>query len=459
MFLETVRTEGLAQRSYILGAAGEAAVIDPRRDVQIYLDIAYARGACITRVFETHRNEDFVVGSLPLAEITGATIHHGGELPFGYGETVTDGETFQMGNLHLRILKTPGHTDESISIAIFDADFGEEPVGVFTGDALFIGDVGRTDFFPDRAKEVAGLLYDSIFNKLLPLGPQAILYPAHGAGSVCGSGMAEREFSTLGYERKFNPALQVSEKEAFIQRKLNETHYQPPYFRKMEQFNLEGPPMPATLARPRPHDHEAFARFLEEGVQVLDTRRPEAFAGAYIPGSLAMPLGMIPAYAGWFLDYDRDVALVVDRFDDVEPAIRALFRLGFDRVVGYLDGGLTEWETAGKPYGAIPAIYAGNLKARMDRGESFTLLDVRKSDEFAAGHLRGATHLFLGDLPDRLDEVPKDRPVTTFCGNGRRAIIAASILKQNGFEQVEDCLGSMAACQVIGCETVSESDE
>jgi hydroxyacylglutathione hydrolase len=210
MFLEIVRSEGLSHLSYIVGDGNQAAVIDPRRDSAIYLDIAYREGARITHIFETHRNEDYVIGSKDLARCTGADIYHGGALPFEYGDAVGDGNTFELGEVLLQIIETPGHTEESISLTLMDKAFGDSAVGVFTGDALFIGDVGRTDFYPDRAEEVAGKLYDSIFNKLLPLGDQTILYPAHGAGSVCGAGMAAREFSTLGYERRHNPRLHNS---------------------------------------------------------------------------------------------------------------------------------------------------------------------------------------------------------------------------------------------------------
>ncbi|HKJ64059.1 MAG TPA: MBL fold metallo-hydrolase, partial [Desulfopila sp.] len=202
MFLEKIKSEGIAHLSYIIGDGSEAAVIDPRRDCQIYIDTAAARGMSITRIFETHRNEDYVTGSQDLARKTGAAIHHGHKIDFAYGEDVAEGDSFALGDLRLEILETPGHTDESISIVIKDTNFGDDAVAVFTGDALFIGDVGRTDFFPDRAEEVAGLLFDSIFKTILPLGDQTILCPAHGAGSVCGGGMASREFSTLGYERQ-----------------------------------------------------------------------------------------------------------------------------------------------------------------------------------------------------------------------------------------------------------------
>jgi len=455
MFFEKIKSEGLAQLSYIIGDGGQAAVIDPRLDCEVYRQIADRHGARITHIFETHRNEDFVIGSCALAEMTGAAVFHGAELPFEYGRTVDQGDVFEFGNIALKGIKTPGHTDESISLVLIDREFSDQPLAVFTGDALFIGDVGRTDFFPERAEEVAGLLYDSIFKQLLPLGDHVLLYPAHGAGSVCGSGMAAREFSSLGYERQFNPALQVTNREDFIARKVAEKHYYPNYFRQMEKYNLIGPPLPVALPRPVPANADEFAKSMDTGLLALDTRSPEAFSGAYIPDSLAIPLDMIPAYAGWFIPYERDIGLIVQDFADVEPAVRYLARLGYQNIVSYLDEGLHGWEISGRAYGQIPAIYAGDLKRRIDQNEDFVLLDVRKAEEIETARLPGSTEIFLGEVPERLDEIPGNKPIVTFCGSGRRAIIAASILKRNGFQQVEDCLGSMAACQAVGCSIKS----
>ena len=451
MFLQLLKSEGLGHLSYIFGDDGEAAVVDPRRDCDVYVDIAYREGARITHVFETHRNEDYVIGSLELASRTDARILHGRALPFAYGDGVKDGDSFDLGDVHLNVLETPGHTMESISLVLADLSFSDEPIAVFTGDALFIGDVGRTDFFADRAKTVAGLLYDSIFEKLLPLGDHVILYPAHGAGSVCGSGMASREFSTLGYERRHNPALQLTDREEFIRANTSKHHYQPPYFKRMETVNLEGAPLLGNLPKPRPLSAEAFAERMAKGSIALDVRSPEGVAGASIPGSLAIPCEMIPSFAGWFLSYDNSIVLVASRYDDVQTAVRHLARLGYDNVLGFLDEGLHAWEVSGRDFDAIPALHAKDLKAQIETSERFILLDVRTRNEVEAARMPKCTPIYVGELPGKLDEIPGDRPVTTFCGSGQRAIIAASILRRHGFEDVEVCLGSMAACRAIGC--------
>lgn len=454
MFLQTVKTEGLAHMSYILGDANQAVVIDPSRDYDIYVDLADEEECRITHIFETHRNEDYVIGSLPLAEQTGAHIYHGSALPFKYGNAVKEGDTFRFGDLALTVLETPGHTYESISLVLKDLSFGEDPIAVFTGDAMFIGDVGRTDFFPDKADEVAGLLYDSIFNKILPLGDQVLLYPAHGAGSVCGSTMASREFSTLGYEKRNTPVLQKTERKDFVEYKKSEHHYIPPYFKMMEKYNLEGPPTSEDLLRLSPLTADQLADEMDRGAVVLDTRSPEAIAGAFIPGGYCIPLNMIPAFAGWYLTYDNPIALIVEQYDQVDTAARFLYRIGYDDVIGFMTGGLHEWETTGRKYDRIPTVHASEVVERIKAGQKFTLLDVRGKDEFDSGHLPGAVHCYVGELPDKLDTVPQGPPVTTFCGSGRRAVIAASILKKNGYKVVEDCLGSMSACKSIGCEII-----
>ena len=455
MFLKTIRSEGLAHLSYIVAHKGKAAVIDPRRDCWIYVEEARRNGARIEFIFETHRNEDYVVGSVELARLTGAKVFHGRQLDFDYGEILSEGDAFDVGDLTLKILETPGHTFESISIVLIDHSYGDGPIAVFSGDALFIGDVGRTDFFPDRVEEVAGLLYDSIFEKLAPLGDHVILFPAHGAGSVCGDGMADREFSTLGYELRHNPALQLPDRKAFIARKAGEKHSQPPYFQRMEELNRAGSaPDLGRLPMPIPLGADEFEEKANGGALILDVRSPEAIGGALIPGSLGIPLDMIPAFAGWFLPYDRDIVLVLHDAREAEEAVRYLIRLGYDRIAGFLEEGLFSWETSGRKYQTIPSLHADELTKRILEKTPFTLLDVRKDAEVSRGRLPGSVHIYVGELPERLDQIQKDLPIVTFCGSGMRAVIAATILKQHGFKKVENALGSMAACAAVGCPIV-----
>jgi hydroxyacylglutathione hydrolase len=458
MFFQVIRSPGLAHLSYMVADGGQAAVIDPRRDVDLYLQMAQKQDLRITHIFETHDHEDFVTGSRELAHATGAPIYHGKPHVFEYGTAVADGDIFELGKILLTVLSTPGHTPESISITLTDTNFSLQPIAVFTGDALLVGETGRTDIFPDRLEEMAGMLYNSIFNKILPLGDDVILHPAHGGGSVCGANIALREFSTLGFEKKHNPPLQKRDREKFIIYKLNEHQYIPPYFQEMEKINQSGPLILENLPKPMMLTVDQFAEEMEEDMVVLDVRSVEAFGGAHIPGSLSIPLDLLAVYAGWFLRYDRTIGLVVESGDQVETAIRYLVRLGYENVAGYLGGGLREWEAKGKPFERMPEVFIRDLLTRMNAPEQMILLDVRKKEEFDRGHLPRAMNIYVGQLPQRLAEVPRERPIVTICSSGRRATIAGSLLLQNGFKDVQACLGAMEACANIGGPMVTAGE-
>ena len=453
MFLEKIKSHGLAHLSWIVGSDGEAAVIDPRRDCEIYMAIAAENDCRITHIFETHRNEDLLSGAPILAQRTGARVLHGPNAAgdVAYADTARDGDEFEIGGIRLRVLETPGHTDDSLSIAIHDPDFGEEAVGVFTGDALFVGDVGRTDFYPDRAREVAGLLFDSL-RKICDLGDQAVIYPAHGAGSVCGDAMADREVSTIGYERRNNPRLQIDDRERFIDAKVAEHHRQPPYFRDMEQGNLEGaspiraPLQPAALTT---------SGFLEaaEGATVLDVRSESAFLGAHVPGSLAIPESMIASFAGWMLSTGDELVLVAESPDQARRAATALARIGYDHVAGFLAASMPEWAAAGQEFRSMPVVDTDEVRQRVEAGaENWKLLDVRDDNEVEDGRIAGSVHAYVGDLPDAAESLDKGAQYTVMCGSGSRATIAASVLARHGFERVDVYLGSFAAWAARGLD-------
>lgn len=445
MIIEKIKSEGLAHLSYLIGDGGKAAVIDPRRDCQCYIDTARARGLEITHVFETHRNEDLISGARILSERTGAQVYHGPnpDQPISFAKTVREGECVPIGgDLTISVLETPGHTDDSLSFVVNDKSYVDGAVGVFTGDALFVGDVGRTDFYPDRAAEVAGLLFDSL-RKLLALGDQTIIYPAHGAGSVCGSGMASREFSTIGHERRNNPKLAITDRDAFIAAKLAETHYVPPYFRTMERLNIEGGSAMSRTKIPRP----LSLKELEEADvdRVVDIRSVTAFAGAHLPGSLALPVSMIPAFAGWFLDEKQKLALVADDMAQTEEAVSHLGRIGFDHVVGAVTG-MPGLAAKGTSFAAIPMIDAATVAERLSRADpDWTLLDVRAIDEVEKEPMEGALHVYIGHLRDRYRELRGDAPMTVMCASGARATVAAGWLAAHGFTKLDIFLGSMGA--------------
>lgn len=455
MFVEKVKTEGLAHLSYLVADGAEAAVVDPRRDAEIYMRLAHERGCRITHVLETHRNEDLVSGAAILARATGARVLHGPNAAgkVAYAETVREGDTVSLGRLRIRVLETPGHTDDSVSYVLSDTSFSDEPVGVFTGDTLFIGDVGRTDFYPDRAKEVAGLLFDSL-RKLLALGDQTIVWPAHGAGSVCGDAMADREFSTVGFERRHNSRLGMTDRRTFVAAKVGEHHDQPPYFRRMEVLNLEGAgPGPSSDGLP-----PLVARDLAElgrETAVVDLRSVSAFQGAHVPDSLAIPADMVAAFAGWLLEEHDTVALVADDAHQARAAALDLGRIGYDRIAGFLASPFPAWATEGRRFRSVPVVGVEELARRVaEPPEGWTLLDVRSLGEVREGIVAGARHVYVGELPGSLAELDPGRHYTIMCESGARATIAASVLLRAGFAKVDVFVGSMGAWQAAGHPTV-----
>jgi hydroxyacylglutathione hydrolase len=455
MFFETIRSEGLAHNSYLIGDEGQAAVVDPSRDVDRYVEAAKAKGAKITLIFETHRNEDYISGASELAAQTGATVWrgHSPDYTVPYAQTAEEEQSFTLGQVRLWTLSTPGHTDDSISIAFAHLETGESALGVFTGDALFVADVGRTDFYPDRREEVAGLLFDSLHGKLLPLGDQTIIYPAHGAGSVCGAGMAQREASTIGYERLHNKRLQL-DRSGFIAAKVAEHHYYPPYFHRMEAANQGDHPELSALPACWPLTVKEVAAALENGAQLLDLRSDQAISGAYLPGAFAVPIDMLSSFGGWFLSYDRPIVLVLDGADDRDRALRLLVRIGYDRIEGFLTKGFDAWSVAAKPVAPIPGIDVHELRRRLQSAEAPHLLDVRDDDEFASGHIEGAQHVYVGQIEQRLSEIPQG-PIVTYCASGRRALVAAAALARLGRQDVSVCWGSMKAWKAAGYPIVT----
>ncbi|MGB9929104.1 MAG: MBL fold metallo-hydrolase [Methanosarcina sp.] len=455
MIFERVKSEGLAHLSYFIGSEGEAVVIDPRRDCQIYADLARKEGMKIKYIFETHRNEDYVIGSLQLKKLTGAEIYHGRGVDFKYGNYVDEGQSFDFGSLRLSALHTPGHTDESMSYTLADLNSGEHPFMVFTGDALFVGDAGRTDLYgPEEAPRMAANLYDSIFNKILPLGDEVILCPAHGAGSVCGGSISEREHSTLGLERLMNPALQKTEKEEFVKYKLEEEHRFPPYFKKMEEYNLQGPPLLQCLPVPELLSPEEFKAEMEKGAVVVDTRLPHSFGGAFIKDTYGIWLEGLPAFAGWILPYDTPILLVLEEKEQLETAVRYLVRIGYDNIIGFLNGGISAWYMDALPVDNYNLISVHDLKDKLEKDEPMIILDVRGKEEWEKGHIEEARNIYVGHLEQNLDQVPETCPIVVYCGTARRSNIAASILKKNGYEKVYNVLGSMTAWKNAGYNVV-----
>jgi hydroxyacylglutathione hydrolase len=452
LLFERVVAEGIAHNSYIIGAGGKAAVIDPRRDCEIYLEIAARNHVTISHIFETHRNEDYVIGSRELQARCGAEIFHGAALDFSYGKPVREGDTFTFGPISLEVLETPGHTDESITLVLRDKEVGDTPCMIFCGDTLFAGDIARTDFFGQaRKEEMAKKIFDSISQKILPLGDGAILCPAHGAGSVCGGDITDHPFTSIGYEKATNPHL-MGGRDRFIARRKTESPYVPPYFRKMEEHNKEGAPLLHHLPVLRPLSTGEVNAHVKSGSQILDIRAPTGFGAGHIPGSLSIWREGIPAYAGWVLTYDNPI-LIIDDFNlEIETVVRQLVRLGYDNITGILNGGFPAWSRGGGTIGTVPTCSVQQLEDNLNSGDLF-LLDVRDiKNRLTFGHIAGSYHVYVGELHGHIADIPRDKPVCVYCDAGYKGSLAASILARHNYHNITNVLGGMTGWINAGFE-------
>jgi hydroxyacylglutathione hydrolase len=449
MLFQVVKSEIVSHLSYIVASNGEAFVIDPRRDCDIYTEIAQKWGVRIIDIFETHRNEDYVIGSVGLSKLTDAEVHHGPGLQWMYGHTIHDGEEIRIGLLKVVALHIPGHSLDSTCYVLYDTESGKSPVIVFTGDTLFVGDVGRTDFLGhEYTKRMAEMLYNGLHNKLLPLGDGVVIYPGHGFGSVCGGTINEREISTIGAERSMNPMLRLS-REEFVKQKVEEKHETPPYFKAMEKYNLEGSLVPAHIPIPPALKPSEFKLEIEKGITVIDTRTPPAFGGAHIKGSYSLPPSRL-SNAGWVIPVSDEPLLVVDDEEALNYAVKNLYRMGYSNFSGYLAGGLEAWYKEGLPLSKVELITCSQLKEMFESKENPILVDVRKYSEWDDGHIERATHIYLGRLPERMDEIPMGRPVVLQCKTGTRSSFAASILMKAGRKNIYNLLGGFDAWKKLG---------
>ena len=452
MLFQRIESEGIAQYSYLVGDSHEAVVIDPRRDIDVYLEAATLQGYRIVAVLETHRHEDFVLGSVELAARTGAEIWHAdGQWDYRYGQAAEDGQTWKIGRLKLEAVSSPGHTPGSMSYLLYESS--GNPWMLFTGDALFAGDVGRVDFLgEDQMARMAGLLYDTLHRRLLPFGDEVIVCPGHGAGSVCAADIADRSWTTIGLERRYNPKLQFPDRDAFILGVARKLEYAP-YFRQMERLNLEGPPLLGAMPLPKPLSAAAFASQLQASI-VVDTRMELGFGASHVPGSLSIWLGGLPGYAGWFLPYGIPI-LLVQEGEDFSQTLRYLIRFGYDTVAGHLAGGMLSWNTAGYESGSIRMVSSPSLCRLLDEGEQAWILDIRSEDEVAThGSISGAHNIHLTMLPERMNEVPKGGTVYILCASDLRSMIAASLLRRAGWRNAVVVLGGLIGWNSTTCPIV-----
>ncbi len=453
MFVQQFFVKGLAHSSYLLGGEDTCAIVDPSRDIDRYLEAAKDMGMKITHILETHLHADFISGHMDLAEATGAVIYapKSARCQFRH-KALSEGDTFRIENMRFRVIETPGHTPEHISYIVTDTSRGSEPAAVFCGDTLFVGDVGRPDLFPGKAEFLANQLYDSLHNKLLKLPDFCDVYPAHGAGSLCGRAMGAKRTSTIGYERRYNSALQIADRDAFIRSLTTNMPAAPDHFSRCSAINGKGPALARTLPVIQPMSPPEFRKAAKKkNTILLDIRSYDAFGGQHVPGSYHIDFGgNFSTFAGWILPPDQNILLVADSPDEACEAGILLKRVGLDKTVGYLEGGMFAWAAGGFPTGHVPQISADELNAIMAKGKGLALVDVRASGEFEANHIEGAVNISAPDLRTRRDRLKKSVPYALICSTGHRSSLASSLLKQRGFEDVRNVAGGMTGYSAAG---------
>jgi hydroxyacylglutathione hydrolase len=452
MFFELVYDKSLAQASYVIGcqAGGVAAVIDPKRDVDTYLQIAKANNMKITHILETHIHADFLSGSRELAALTGAEMYLSdeGDANWKYEfphNKIKGGDVVKMGNLTFEVIHTPGHTPESISFLLTDKPATNEPVMLFTGDFVFVGDVGR----PDLLEQAAGLvgtqdigaaqMYDSL-QEFSKLGDFIQVWPGHGAGSACGKALGAVPMTTVGYEKIRNWALQLlNDKAAFTKELLADQPEPPKYFAMMKKLNKVDRKLLTEVPVVKNLSKEEFYKVNEEGLKIIDTRSPEEFATGFLKGSLNITNNnSFSTWMGWYLNYEEYFVLIAEK-EEVEDLTRKLMRIGLDNIHGYLTPDQLK-EIVGANLETYTTIDNETVKVKMAEG-NVQIVDVRGVSEYKKGHIEGADNLFVGKLPQNLDKIAKDKQVIIHCQSGGRAAIAFSILKANGFDNVLNYAG------------------
>ncbi|HNP54376.1 MAG TPA: MBL fold metallo-hydrolase, partial [Ferruginibacter sp.] len=442
MYVQQLYTNCLAEAAYYIESNGEAAIVDPIREIEPYIELARQRGTRIKYVFETHFHADFVSGHIDLAKETGATIVFG-PLAETHYETYTakDGEEFKLGNITLKAIHTPGHTPESTCYLLLDESYQE--YCLFSGDTLFVGDVGRPDLLDGKMtkEELAGMMYDSLNNKIKNLPDEVTVYPAHGPGSACGKNIGKETWSTIGHQKKTNYALREMRKEEFIKEVTEGLVAPPAYFFSDARINKQGyEAIDAVMKNNlRPLSVDAVELDLQNGSLVLDTRNPEDFEKGFIPGSVNIGLnGMFAVWVGTVVDIRKQLVLVCDPGKE-EEAVQRLARVGYENVRGYLMGGFPEWIRAGKKTDTVISVSPADFASKVNEGAS--VLDVRKYTEAESGHIKGATVLPLADLKSNLSSVPKNETVYIHCAGGYRSMIAASLMKADGYSNVVNVYG------------------
>jgi glyoxylase-like metal-dependent hydrolase (beta-lactamase superfamily II)/rhodanese-related sulfurtransferase len=446
MFIKQFYTSCLSEAAYYIESEGEVAIIDPLRDTEEFLKLAEENNAGIKFIFETHFHADFVSGHIDLSKQTGAPIIYGPGAVTSYDvHNAKDNEIFKLGKVTIQVLHTPGHTLESCCYLLRDEN--DKPHAIFTGDTLFVGDVGRPDLSSGNmtSAELAGIMYDTIQNKILPLADDVIVYPAHGAGSSCGKSMGPETFSTIGEQKKNNYALQPQSKEDFVAAVTDGLSVPPKYFAINAQINMQGYTSLETIKQKglTPISFAEFKKLKNEDVLVLDTRHATVFTQGFIPGSIFIGLeGRFAEWAGSLLSFDNPMVLVTEPGKEEETVIR-LCRVGFDKIQGYLKGGFEAWLDAGEAVDMIIDVEADELVMDIPHDPNLVVVDVRRETEFADGHVAGAQNLPLNEMNDvlNLSHFEDNQNLYVHCAGGYRSVIAASLLKREGTHNLRNVLG------------------
>ncbi|HEY2232132.1 MAG TPA: rhodanese-like domain-containing protein [Candidatus Angelobacter sp.] len=451
MYFEQFYLGCLAHASYMLGSEGEAAVVDPQRDVEIYLKAADQQGLKIRHIFETHLHADFVSGHLELAKRTGAKICIGAQAGATFPHIpLHDGSEVPCGKLRITALETPGHTPEGICLIVTDEEKSQAPWAVLTGDTLFIGDVGRPDLSKSHTpQQLAGMMYDSLHGKLMKLSNNVLVYPAHGAGSLCGRNMRSERSSTIGTERLTNYALQIKSRDEFIRELTENLPSRPEYFLQDAQINRAGAP-PLSELRDLPAISAAeLSALLQQGVFVLDVRSNADFAAAHVPASINIALsGQFASWAGAIMGLGAHPVLVADTPEQYAEARLRLARVGIEDPRGFLQGGIAAWKQAGFPVADVPQITVQELSRQ--RSQDLQVLDVRREPEWQAGHIEGAEWFPLDNFKVSAPELDPSSPVAVHCQGGYRSMIACSLLQRAGLQNVINVTGGFDAWRQAG---------
>ncbi len=453
MFIKQLYTGCLSEAAYYIESEGEAAIIDPLRDIDVYLDLARERKSTIKYIFETHFHADFVSGHLDLAKATGAAIVYGPKTETAFPiHLAKDGEVFQLGKVTLEVLHTPGHTVESSCYLLKD-ETGKQHA-VFTGDTLFVGDVGRPDLSSGNlsSEELAGLLYESLQTKIVTLEDDVIVYPAHGAGSSCGKNIGFDTFSTIGEQKLTNYALQQPDKQSFVKSVSTGLSAPPQYFPINAKINKEGyDSLDGVLEKAlTPLNAETFEQItIQEEVFIIDSRKAADFTQGFVPGSVSIGLdGRFAEWAGALIPFDKPILLVTEDGMEKETAVR-LARVGFSKMMGFLQGGVAAWRAAGKDMDLIIDIEADELAMDLPFDDNLVVIDVRRETEFADGHVAGAMNIPLSEMsdPGSMANIEEHHNLYVHCAGGYRSVIAASLLKRQGIHNLRNIVGGWSAIQ------------